>query len=102
MSDPMIEQLALTRRCEQQARAAKQYLHAHGLTAAVPALSACLASWVRIKIPEALRDAGAALDAGMGLAAEATFLATMAQAGIEAAREAGRPTHASVEAGDPA
>lgn len=72
-------------------RAAAAYLLVHELEADVDALIGCLRSWCRIKLPQALRDAKEAIDAGMGRVAEATFCATMAAAGIEAAREAGFP-----------
>jgi len=77
-------------------RAAWMYIRQHDLTATTEALSSCLTSWCKIKLPEALRDAKAALDAHMPQAAEATFQATMALAGIEAAREAGFPTSHTV------
>lgn len=73
------------------ARGASEYLKAHNLTADPAVLAACLRSWVHIKLPEALADSKAALDCHMGQVAEATFAATMMQAGIEAAKEASRP-----------
>jgi hypothetical protein len=73
------------------ARAAVAYLRQHNIDADPRALEATLKSWVKIKLPEALRDAKQALEAGMGQAAEATFKASMALAGIEAAKEAGFP-----------
>ena len=73
------------------AQAARQYLSRHNLRADPSALRATLASWIKIKLPEALKDAREALDAGMGSVAESTFKATMASAGIEAAKEAGFP-----------
>ena len=73
------------------ARSAVEYLKAHNLKADPDALLSCIRSWCKIKLPEALRDAKDALDAGMSQAAEQTFAATMALAGIEAAKEAGLP-----------
>lgn len=72
------------------ARGARQYLDVHKLTADPAALTACLKSWVKIKFPEALRDAKDAISAGMHSVAEQTFAATMRLAGIEAAKEAAR------------
>lgn len=77
------------------ARGARQYLDTHKLTADPAALTACLKSWVKIKFPEALKDAKDAISAGMHQMAEATFAATMKLAGIEAAKEAARPPGAS-------
>lgn len=73
-------------------KAAAEYLHQHKLTAAPEALEGCLRSWCRIKFPEAMADAKAALDAHMDDIATQTFAATMALAGIEAAKEAGFPS----------
>jgi len=72
------------------ARGARQYLDVHKLKADPAALTACLKSWVKIKFPEALNDAKAAISAGMHAVAEQTFAATMRLAGIEAAKEAAR------------
>lgn len=72
-------------------RAAADYLAIHHLTADMDALCACLRSWSKIALPKALRDAREAIDAGMGEVGVQTFLASMALAGIEAAKEAGRP-----------
>jgi len=72
-------------------RSAAEYLLHHDLTAEPSALCACLRSWIKIKLDEALRDAKQALEAHMPGAAEATFLASMRLAGIEAAKEAGFP-----------
>ena len=71
-------------------RGARQYLDVHKLKADPAALTACLKSWVKIKFPEALNDAKAAISAGMHQIAEQTFAATMRLAGIEAAKEAAR------------
>ena len=69
---------------------AREYLRVHNLQADETALVACCKSWLKIKLPEALNDAKAAMDCGMHQAAEATFKATMILAGIEAAKEASR------------
>jgi hypothetical protein len=73
------------------ARAAAEYLRRHNLEADPTALLETLRSWVKIKLPEALRAARTALEARMPQAAEQTFAASMALAGIEAAKEASRP-----------
>jgi hypothetical protein len=72
-------------------RAAAEYLSAHGLKADTDDLTACLRSWIKAKLPEALADAKAALDCGMTEIATQTFGVTIALAGIEAAKEAGFP-----------
>ena len=69
-------------------QAAMQYLEAHNLMTDPDALASCLSSWVRAKLPEALRDAKDALDAGLTEYAELTYNATIVLAGIEAAKEA--------------
>ena len=69
------------------ATGAREYLAAHKLQTEPNALAACLKSWIKIKLPEALADAKEALACHMGQVAEATFAATMMQAGIEAAKE---------------
>ena len=70
---------------------AAEYLRRHNLKASPEALRECLAAWVKIKLPEAMKDAKAALDSHMTQAAEATFKASLIAAGIEAAKEAGMP-----------
>jgi len=72
-------------------RGAWEYLRVHQLQADPEALAECLRSWCKIKLPLALKDAKDAIDAHMPQVAEATFAATMVQAGIEAAKEAGFP-----------
>ena len=72
-------------------RAANEYLAGHGLKADEKALVACLTSWVQTKFPEAMKDARTALDCGMKQVAEQTFAASMALAGVEAAKESGFP-----------
>ena len=71
------------------AQAAMRYLETHNLAASPDALASCLTSWVRAKLPEALRDAREAVEAGMYEYGQITYQATMALAGIEAAKEAG-------------
>jgi hypothetical protein len=73
------------------AQAAMRYLETHNLTASPAALASCLTSWVRAKLPEALHDAREAMDAGLSEYGELTYKATIALAGIEAAKEAGFP-----------
>lgn len=51
------------------------------------ALQDALARHVKAKLPEALQDAKEALECGMAQAAEHTFAASMALAGIAAAKE---------------
>jgi hypothetical protein len=70
---------------------AVQYLDAHGLTADPAALAACCRSWAAAKLPEALSDARDAFACHMEQPAVATFALSMMQAGIEAAKEVGRP-----------
>jgi hypothetical protein len=69
-------------------RAAAEYVRVNNLKVLDwDAATACLRQWCKIKLREALADAKAAIDCGMDQVAEATFKATMAQAGIEAAKE---------------
>ncbi len=69
-----------------------QYMEAHDLKPlSEQALSECLRSWVKIKLPEALADAKDAIEAHLGGYAESTFKATIVLAGIEAAKECGFP-----------
>ena len=82
---------ATARMCESvAANAALAYLAAHNLNADKAALADCIMSWIRAKLPEATNDALEAYKCGMQAAGDATFKATMAQAGIEAAKEAGQ------------
>jgi len=81
------------RTCEIAAQAAMRYLETHNLTADPDALASCLTSRVRAKLPEALRDAEEAIDAGLSDYGELTYKATIALAGIEAAKEAGFPAN---------
>jgi hypothetical protein len=85
-------EVAVARMCEVVAvNAAKAYLAAHNLKADTKALAECLKSWISAKLPEAINDAMDAYKVGMKDVGDATFKATMAQAGIEAAKEAGFP-----------
>jgi hypothetical protein len=77
----------VTRGCEAAMRAAAEYLRVHGLTADLDTLLACLRANAKIRLPQALAEAKEALDCGMAQVAEATFRATMALAGIDAAKE---------------
>lgn len=70
-------------------RAAVEWLRVHNQKADADALAECLAAMVKIRMPAALHDARQALECNMGKVAERTFLASMALAGIEAAKEAG-------------
>lgn len=72
-------------------RAAEQYLHVHKLEADDRALADALKVHVKARITEALADARDAFDCGMADVAEQTFLASMVLAGIDAAKEVGRP-----------
>lgn len=73
-------------------KAAREYLRTHGLKSVDPdAAGACLKSWIMHKLPGAMKDAKDALDCGMKQIAETTFRASMALAGIEAAKEFGVP-----------
>lgn len=47
----------------------------------------CLRANLKIRLPEALRDAREAIDAGMGAIADTTFAASVALAGVDAAKE---------------
>ncbi len=71
--------------------AAAEYLEKHGLEAEPEAVCSCIRAHVKARMGEALHDAREAADAGMTRIATDTFLATMALAGIEAAKEAGVP-----------
>jgi len=77
--------------CAIAKRGAAEYLARHDFTADPEALAASLRTWVKAKLSEALADAKQALDCGMGQAAQATFAATMVNAGVEAAKECAMP-----------
>jgi hypothetical protein len=69
--------------------AAMAYYRAHGLKErGITELTAALKAAVKRRLPQALADAREALACHMDQAAEATFLAEMRLAGIEAAKEA--------------
>jgi len=69
-------------------RAAAEYVRANNLKVLdYDAATECLLSYCKSWITIALRDAKEAIDCGMMQVAETTFKATMAQAGIEAAKE---------------
>lgn len=70
-------------------RAAIAYLEQHKLEADHGALAECLRSWCRVKLPEALAEAKRALECNMEKPAEMLFRLTMAEAGVEAAKEVG-------------
>jgi hypothetical protein len=71
------------------AKAALEYLNAHSLKADTAILADCLNARIKAALPEAIRDAREAFRVpGMGKIADATFAASMALAGIAAAREA--------------
>jgi len=72
-------------------KAAAEYARVNGLKYETEAMVACLRAHLKAGWKAALYDAKQALDAGMPQVAEATFKASMAQIGIEAAREAGFP-----------
>ena len=72
-------------------RAAAEYLARHSLTADPVALTECLKAHLKAALPIALADAKRALDARMEAVALQTFEASLALAGIEAAKEAGFP-----------
>lgn len=69
-------------------KAAAEYVRANNLKVLdYGAAAECLRSYCKTWLPIALSDAKDALACGMTLTAEQTFKATMAQAGIEAAKE---------------
>lgn len=75
-------------------RAAAEYIRTNRLTVLdYEAATACIRSWCKIKLPEALKAAKDALDCRMDAVAEMTFKAIMAEAGIEAAKEFGWPAN---------
>ena len=71
-------------------RAAIEWCRVHGQLGNVDIdqLTEAVRFHARMALPDALEDAREALDAHMGAAAEQTFRASMALAGIAAAREA--------------
>ena len=81
-----------TRAVEIALRAAREYMAQRNLTADPDTLRACLKSWLRVQLPEALVDAREAIECGMHQAASATFALSIARAGIEAAKESSMPS----------
>lgn len=77
-------------------KAAAEYIHKNHLSYEIDSLLACLRANVKARFQEALVESKQALDcnSNMALVAEQTFLATMALAGIDAAKEACFPKHA--------
>jgi hypothetical protein len=73
------------------AAGAREYMSKHNMKANPEVLAACCKKWQKIQMPVALKDAKEALACGMSQVAEATFKASLFQAGIEAAREAALP-----------
>lgn len=71
--------------------AAKKYLAVHSLKADEKILWEACKSWVKIKLPEAMKDAKEAAECGMDKIATQTFGLSIAEAGIEAAKECGWP-----------
>ena len=72
--------------------AAAKYIRHHNLKVVDYNVACdCLKGWIKLSLPQALEDAKAALDANMSQIAQTTFRASMAQAGIEAAKEFGFP-----------
>lgn len=72
-------------------RAASEYLARHSLTADPRTLTERLKAHLKLALPRALADAKAAMDARMERVALQIFEASLALAGIEAAKEAGVP-----------
>ena len=68
-------------------RAAALYIRQHSLTVDIDALISALRRHCAATLPVALADAKQAIDCGMSAAAEATFKASFANAGIAAAKE---------------
>lgn len=75
----------------QAATAAREYLTVHNLKADSGALADCLRAILKIRLPQALNEVREAMDLRMDKVAQATFVASMRLAGIEAAKEAGFP-----------
>jgi len=71
-------------------RAAADFIRLNGLK--VPdydVASQCLRAEVKLALPQALQDAKEAMECHMSHVAQATFRASMAEAGIKAAKEFG-------------
>lgn len=69
-------------------KAAQTWLTRNNKTADPDALAACVLSWTRASVRAALLDARDAIRANMEQYAVMTFQASMALAGVEAAKEA--------------
>lgn len=81
--------------CNAAMKAAVHYIDQHNLTYDMDALVACVRANVKAQLPQALADAKLAIDAHMDcidlyslVQIGQTFAATMALAGIDAAKEA--------------
>ncbi|MGA2253049.1 MAG: hypothetical protein ABSG53_00170 [Thermoguttaceae bacterium] len=72
-------------------RGAQEWLRSNRQEADECALYECCKSWARAKFPQAVKEAREAFDAGHADLALATFDASMIEAGVEAAKEAGWP-----------
>ena len=73
--------------CEVAAKYAAEYVRRHNLTAPTDALSESVIANVRVQLPQAIQDAKDAAEIGMRDVASSTFAASMALAGIKAAKE---------------
>jgi len=69
-------------------KAAAEYIRKNNLRYEIDAMVACIRSHMQANLKSALHDAKEAFDANMPKVAEATFIASMRLAGIEAAKEA--------------
>jgi hypothetical protein len=76
--------------------AAREYLAVHALQAHPQTLANSLKASIEAAFPAAIQDAKQAFDAGMGEIAIQTFKASMALAGIDAAKEAGFPIRSTL------
>lgn len=75
-------------------RAAREWMDARGVKipeGGWPDFADCLRANLKIRLPEALRDAREAMECGMTQVAETTFAASIAIAGIDAAKEVAVP-----------
>lgn len=91
MNDVALKQLSDTM-ITVAARAAHRYFDVHNCKpVSDDAFADCLRVMIKVHYPKAMADAKEAMDCGMTQVAEQTFIATMAQAGIEAAKECSAP-----------
>lgn len=74
-------------------RCSQEYMQRNRLTADPAALRECLAANVKLRLPEAIRDAREAFACHMQQVGVATFSATLTLAGIDAAKECALPPH---------